>query len=119
MTTGPRGTQGPVADLADPCCFCAGARRVGALGPGSKLRNMPTRRALAPGPFATAPPTLSRETRYYGSFSPHGSTHEYLKEQMREQVTESRFLVREREWKRGRKGGTRLRSTIGLASVVD
>ncbi|KAF7411145.1 hypothetical protein HZH66_000041 [Vespula vulgaris] len=79
MTTGPRGTQGPVADLADPCCFCAGARRVGALGPGSKLRNMPTRRALAPGPFATAPPTLSRETRYYGSFSPHGSTHEYLK----------------------------------------
>nr|KAF7437657.1 hypothetical protein H0235_000048 [Vespula pensylvanica] len=76
MTTGPRGTQGPVADLADPCCFCAGARRVGALGPGSKLRNMPTRRALAPGPFATAPPTLSRETRYYGSFSPHGSTHE-------------------------------------------
>lgn len=43
MTREAPGTQGSAADPSDPRCFCAGPCRVGPLGPGPKLRNMPTR----------------------------------------------------------------------------
>ena len=51
MTREALATQGPAADPSDPRCFCAGACRVGPLGPGPKLRNMPTRCPYHRGPL--------------------------------------------------------------------
>lgn len=87
MTREAPGTQGSAADPSDPRCFCAGPCRVGPLGPGPKLRNMPTR-------YRT-PEALSRNltcARVYVRRTPVHVKHDIHRSGPRTTISSLRFL---------------------------